>query len=68
VISGGTDSKIFLLDWKKNKVLTKFKSHTNTIYAIIFSQEEKFVFSTDKDSNFIAWEKASGKEIWKLKH
>jgi WD40 repeat protein len=68
VISGGGDNKIFLLDWKKNKVETEFKSHTQKIYSILFSQEEKFVLSADLNNNLIAWEKASGKEIWKFKH
>jgi WD40 repeat protein len=66
VVSGGADKKMFVVDWRNNKVLTEFKSHTDWIYGILFSQNEKFVLSADSNNNVFVWEKASGKELWKF--
>jgi WD40 repeat protein len=59
----------FVLVWlplsagEKSEVVTKFKGHTDAVYAVAYSPDGKFLITASFDHTLKLWEVATGKEL-----
>lgn len=56
VISGGIDNDIKVWDLRKNAVLYKLKSHTDTITGLSLSPDGSYVLSNAMDNTLKIWD------------
>lgn len=68
LLSGAWDNKMILWDLSTNEMIYKFDNHSNMIWDVSFSNDDKYVASASWDASINVWDIKSKELIYKFKH
>jgi len=55
IVTSSRDKKIKVYDWINDKVLATLSGHSSNVESIIFSFDEKYLFSGGDDKRVVVW-------------
>lgn len=55
IVTCGRDKKVKAYDWINDKVIASLTSHAGNVQSIVFSNDEKYLFSSGDDKRIVVW-------------
>ena len=68
LLSGAWDNTMILWDLSNDSILYKFDNHSNMIWDVAFSPDERYVASASWDASINLWDLESKELVYKFKH